>query len=75
VVIGSYSFGDANDIAGATDVFREAGALARHVTAASTPDEYYGPDVHVCSFLDLRYPSSAPHFRLYLLRAPSQYRR
>jgi hypothetical protein len=62
VVIGSYSFGDPNEITGATDVFNEAGALARRVTAASTPDGYYGPEVHVCSFLDVRYPSSAPHF-------------
>ena len=62
VVIGSYSFGDPNKISGGTDVFNEAGALARRVTAASIPDRYYGPEVHVCSFLDLRYPSSAPHF-------------
>ena len=62
VVIGSYSFGDPNEISEAIDVFSEAGALARRVTAASIPDRYYGPEVHLCSFLDLRYPSSAPHF-------------
>ena len=62
VVIGSYSFGDPSEIAEATDVFNEAGALARRATAASIPDGYYGPEVHVCSFLDRRYPASAPHF-------------
>ena len=62
VVIGSYSFGDPNKITDATDVFNEAGVLARRVTAASIPDGYYGPEVHVCSFLDLCYPPSAPHF-------------
>ena len=44
------------------EVFNEAGAVARRVTAASIPDEYYGPEVHVCSFLDCHYPSSSPHF-------------
>lgn len=62
VVIGSYSFGDPNKITGAAVVFDEAGALVKRVTAASTPDGRYGPEVHVCSFLDQRYPSSAPHF-------------
>ncbi len=62
VVIGSYSFGDPRKITGAPEVFNEAGAIAKRVTAASIPDEHYGPEVHVCSFLDLRYPSSSPHF-------------
>ncbi len=62
VVIGSYSFGDPDEISNATDVFYESGALVRRVTAASIPEGYYGPEVHVCSYLDLRYPSSAPHF-------------
>jgi hypothetical protein len=62
VVIGSYSFGDPNEITNATKVFYASGALVRRVTAASIPEGYYGPEVHVCSFLDLRYPSSAPHF-------------
>ena len=62
VVIGSYSFGNPNEITGAVDVFNEAGVTAKRVTAASTPAQHYGPEVHVCSFLDLRYPSSAPHF-------------
>ena len=53
VIIGSYSFGDPSKIAGAQEVFNEAGAIAKHVTAASIPDEHYGPEVHVCSFLDL----------------------
>ena len=62
VVIGSYSFGDPNEITNATNVFYESGALARRVTADSIPDADYGPEVHVCSFLDLRYSASAPHF-------------
>jgi hypothetical protein len=62
VVIGSYSFGDPNEIRGAAEVFHEAGAIAKRVTAASTPDGHYGPEVHVCSFLDSRHPLSAPHF-------------
>jgi hypothetical protein len=62
VVIGSYSFGDPNKITGAIDVLKHAGVVAKRVTAASTPASHYGPEVHICSFLDLRYPSLAPHF-------------
>lgn len=62
VIVGSYSFGDPNKITGADNVFDEEGVIAKRVTAASTPDEHYGPEVHVCSFLDRRFPSSAPHF-------------
>ena len=62
VVIGSYSFGDPHRINGATIVFDEGGVVAKRVTAGSAPDGHYGPEVHVCSFLDQRYPSSAPHF-------------
>ncbi len=62
VVIGSYSFGDPHKISGATKVFDQTGVIAKRVTAASTPDAHYGPEVHVCSFLDQLYPSSAPHF-------------
>ena len=62
VVIGSYSFGDPNKITGAIDVFKDARAIAKRVSAASTPASHYGPEVHICSFLDLRYPSQAPHF-------------
>jgi hypothetical protein len=62
VIIGSYSFGRPEKIGGAAAVFEDAGALVKRVTAASTPDSRYGPEVHVCSFLDERYPISAPHF-------------
>ncbi len=62
VVIGSYSFGDPTKITGAAEIFTEAGVIAKRVTAVSVPDHHYGPEVHVCSFLDLRYPSEAPHF-------------
>src|SRR5262245_42849901 len=62
VVVGSYSFGDPRRIGGPAEVvFDEGGALAKRVTARSVPDAHYGPEVHVCSFLDGRYPSSAPH--------------
>jgi hypothetical protein len=62
VVLGSYSFGDPNKITGAADVFNEAGVIAKRATATCTPARHYGPEVHVCSFLDLRYPLLAPHF-------------
>ena len=63
VVIGSYSFGDPRRIGGeAPVVFREGDAIVRRVTAASEPDSDYAPEIHVCSFLDGRYPDAAPHF-------------
>lgn len=63
IIIGSYSFGDPEMITGDTEVvFCESGVIAKRVTAASTPAPYYGPEVHVCSFLDTQYPDSAPHF-------------
>jgi hypothetical protein len=61
VVLGSYSFGDPRKIDDAPLVFEQQGAIVKRVCAASRPDPYYGPEVHVCSFLDSRYPSSAPH--------------
>lgn len=62
VVIGSYSFGDPNNVTGEAEVvFNESNVIAKRVTAASTPHPYYGPEVHVCSFLDSQYPESAPH--------------
>ena len=61
VVIGSYSFGNPARIAGAVSVFAEDGATAVRVTAANVADAYYGPEVHVCSYLDAVYPASAPH--------------
>ena len=62
VVIGSYSFGNPNRISGdAETVFDSGGVVAKRVTAASRPDPYYGPEVHVCSYLDSAYPGSAPH--------------
>jgi hypothetical protein len=62
VVIGSYSFGLAQEIGGdAPVVFDSGGALAKRVTAASVPDAHYGPEVHLCSYLDAHYPAQAPH--------------
>jgi hypothetical protein len=62
VVIGSYSFGNPNRITGDTEnVFDRGGAVAKRVTGASQPDPYYGPEVHVCTYLDAIYPASAPH--------------
>ena len=62
VVIGSYSFGDPNRITGdAETIFDSGQAIAKRVTGASRPDPYYGPEVHVCSYLDSLYPASAPH--------------
>jgi hypothetical protein len=63
VVIGSYSFGNPHKITGDTEtVFDRGGALAKRVTGASRPDPHYGPEVHVCSYLDSTYADSAPHF-------------
>jgi hypothetical protein len=62
VVIGSYSFGDPHKISNAATVFDEDGIVAKRVSASSTPDSHYGPEVHVCSFLDRHDPSSDPHF-------------
>ncbi|MCK6545616.1 DUF1152 domain-containing protein [Myxococcota bacterium] len=62
VIVGSYSFGDPHRIGDpAPIVFEEGEAIAKRVTAASAPDSYYSPEVHVASFLDATYPSRAPH--------------
>ena len=62
VVIGSYSFGTPQEIGGDAPVmFDVDGVTAKRVSAASVPHPYYGPEVHVCSFLDDRYPEDAPH--------------
>ncbi|MGB0383712.1 MAG: DUF1152 domain-containing protein [Ardenticatenaceae bacterium] len=63
VVIGSYSFGDPRRITGdARVVFNENDVIAKRVTASSIPAPHYGPEVHICSFLDATYPASRPHF-------------
>jgi hypothetical protein len=63
IVIGSYSFGPPEGISGdAPIIFQEGYNIAKKVTANSIPDPYYGPEVHICSFLDQKYPESAPHF-------------
>lgn len=62
VLIGSYSFGDPEEIGGeAPVVFREGDAVAKRVTAASVPPAAYAPEVRVCSFLDRRFPKDGPH--------------
>ncbi len=62
VVIGSYSFGSPAKIDGAISVFAEDGANAVRVNATNVADAHYGPEVHICSYLDTIYPASAPHF-------------
>ncbi|NUQ61783.1 MAG: DUF1152 domain-containing protein [Pirellulales bacterium] len=63
VVIGSYSFGRPERIGGETQViFKRSGVVAKRVTAASVPPADYGPEVHVCSFLDRKFPADAPHW-------------
>lgn len=62
VIVGSYSFGDPAKISGAVPVFSEDGAMAVRVTASNVADSHYGPEVHVCSYLDKIYPASGPHF-------------
>lgn len=62
VVLGSYSFGDPRRIAEAPVCFDLGdGALVKQVTARSVPDPHYGPEVHLCDFLDRERPESAPH--------------
>lgn len=62
VVIGSYSFGAPEKIQGeAPVVFDRGGAIAKRVSAASIADPRYGPEVHLCAFLDAREPETAPH--------------
>jgi hypothetical protein len=60
LVIGSYSFGDPEEISAAATFHREDGVLVKQVTAASVPDPHYGPEIHLCSFLDQRYPDLSP---------------
>lgn len=63
VIIGSYSFGNPNHISGEAEVVFEMGdALVKRVTAESMPSPVYGPEVHLCGYLDLHYPDTAPHF-------------
>ena len=63
VVIGSYSFGDLEQLAGeAPVVFDAPPAVVKRVTARTTHGAQYAPEVHVCSFLDERLPAGRPHF-------------
>jgi len=62
IVIGSYSFGEPRRLGGAAPiVFDDNGVIARRVSARSTGDGYYAPEIHVASFLDERFPQRAPH--------------
>ncbi len=61
VVIGSYSFGQPADIEGGTTAFSQQGVVAKKVSAQCRAPRHYGPEVHLCSFLDLREPAGAPH--------------
>jgi hypothetical protein len=63
LVIGSYSFGDPDQLVGppAEEVFRDGDVIAKRVTAACRGPEAYAPELHFASFLDERYPDSAPH--------------
>lgn len=62
VVVGSYSFGDPNKIQDAEIIWDFGdGAIVKRVTANSIPSNHYGPEVHLCGFLDAERPRSAPH--------------
>jgi len=62
VIIVSYSFGHVGSITGnAQAVWNEGPIVVKEVSAASKPDPNYGPEVHMVSFLDSKYPQSAPH--------------
>ncbi|MBF0368741.1 MAG: DUF1152 domain-containing protein [Magnetococcales bacterium] len=63
VIIGSYSFGRPEEIGEpAETVFSQSGAVVKQVTGKSQPKPSYGPEVHLCRFLDSRFPQEAPHF-------------
>jgi len=62
VIIVSYSFGNVDHIGGVAPViWNKSGVKVKTVTAASRPEPHYAPEIHMCSFLDLKYPQSAPH--------------
>lgn len=61
VVIHSFSFGDPQRISDSPVVFEEGDAVVKQVTGRSRPDSTYGPEVHLCSFLDGRFSTTAPH--------------
>jgi hypothetical protein len=64
-VIGSYSFGDPQQVRGevifASDD-HDRPIIAKRVTAESSCSDYYCPEVGICSYLDQQYPDDAPHF-------------
>lgn len=63
VIIGSYSFGQPENIGGhAPTVFSQDKAIVKRVTAQSRAPRFYCPEVHLCAFLDQEYPESASHF-------------
>lgn len=61
VVIGSNSFGQPTDIDGGTTVFDVDGVVAKRVNARCRAPRHYGPEVHICAFLDERDAAGAPH--------------
>jgi len=62
VTIGSYSFGQVDAIGDpAPVVFADGDAVAKLVSAKSTADPVYAPEIHLCSYLDERLPRRAPH--------------
>ncbi|MGN7611601.1 DUF1152 domain-containing protein [Magnetococcales bacterium HHB-1] len=61
VIIGSYSFGHPRRITNAKTVFSSGGAIVKQVTAQSQPALHYGPEVHLCRFLDHYDQHNAPH--------------
>lgn len=70
VIIGSYSFGDPMLISNASLVFQESEARAYKVMPGSTPDDHYGPEVHLYSFLrNQQTDSPEPFILAYYARA------
>lgn len=64
-IIGSYSFGDPQEVRGEIIFISEHHdnpVVAKKVTAESECSEVYCPEVGLCSYLDQQYPDDAPHF-------------
>eukprot|EP01105_Mastigella_eilhardi_P014326 TRINITY_DN3266_c0_g1_i3.p1 TRINITY_DN3266_c0_g1~~TRINITY_DN3266_c0_g1_i3.p1 ORF type:complete len:236 (+),score=47.27 TRINITY_DN3266_c0_g1_i3:81-788(+) len=65
VIIGSYSFGNPENIGNAEMYHVDPSDLrtqVKKVTANSKYDRNYGPEVLLCAFLDKMYPADEPHF-------------
>lgn len=62
IVVGSCSWGDPETLGGDAEVvFAEGESVVKRVTARSTFDPSYAPEVHLAAFLDEVEPEAGPH--------------